>query len=352
MNGSVSVTPATTTTYTITASNANGTATAKTMVTVNPVTSTVTLTGVSCPAAAISAGATVQCTAFVNPAPSSNLSAALTATGAVTVPASVVIAGTSNNFNITAGQVSSNQTATVTVTLGGISKTATVNLGAAASAGRLSGLVGLWNLNEGSGATAADSSGSGNTGTLVNSPVWTTGIATSGALQFNGSSYVSVPSKPSLSLNGTQMSFGAWYYHTAVADGFLMGKTVSDYTYILGVDKGAQQYVTYMKTGGKLQILRFPASVPSGLDKYLNSWVQLFVTYDGTTISTYINGVLSSTQAATGVVNSTTDGFAIGARGADGSWTRFNGRIDDVRVYNRALSASEVQLLYSQPGQN
>jgi hypothetical protein len=252
---------------------------------------------------------------------------------------------------VTAGQFTTNQTATITASYAGISKSATITLANPTNT-RLPGLVGYWNLNDGSGASAADSSGLGNTGTLVNVPIWTTGIATSGALQMNGTSYVSVPSSPSLSINGSQISFGAWYYHTNTADGFLMGKTVSNYTYSLAVDKSAQQYVAYLNTGGKLSIVRFPASAPGALSKYLNSWVQVLVTYDGTTIRAYVNGALAASQPASGNVVSNSDGFAIGARGGDGSWTRFNGRIDDARVYNRALSASEVQLLYSQPGQN
>ncbi len=351
VNGSVSVTQSSTTTYTLTATNSYGSTTATATVTVNsaPV---IGLTGISCDPATVAAGGTVQCTVSVSAVPGSDVNVQLTSTGPITVPPSVFIAGsTMGAFTVAVGQFSSNQTATVTATLGGVTKTATLSL-TGPSANRLPGLVGYWNLDDGSGANVADISGFGNIGTLVNVPVWTTGIANSGALQFSGNSYVSVPSSPALSINGTQISFGAWYFHTPSADGFLMGKTVSDYTYSLSVDKGAQQFVAYLKTGGLLNILRFPASTPGALGGYLNSWVHVFITYDGSTIRAYSNGVLASSRPASGGVNSNHDAFAIGARGGDGSWTRFNGRIDDVRVYNRALPSSDVQLLYSQPGQN
>ena len=48
------------------------------------------------------------------------------------------------------------------------------------------GLVGYWNFDEGTGTTAADSSGSGNNGTLVNGSTWTAGKVGNGALQFDG----------------------------------------------------------------------------------------------------------------------------------------------------------------------
>ncbi len=57
----------------------------------------------------------------------------------------------------------------------------------------LQGMVAYWTFDEGSGTTANDSSGSGNKGTLFNSPAWTTGKI-NGALSFNGvNNYVSTP---------------------------------------------------------------------------------------------------------------------------------------------------------------
>ena len=68
----------------------------------------------------------------------------------------------------------------------------------------ISGLVGWWNLDEGSGTSAADSSGNGNTGTLVNNPTWTTGKI-NGALNLVAASsqYVNIPDAASLELAGS-----------------------------------------------------------------------------------------------------------------------------------------------------
>jgi hypothetical protein len=73
-------------------------------------------------------------------------------------------------------------------------------------------LAGYWNLNEGTGTTAADSSGSGNTGTLINSPSWTTGELGS-ALNFasGGKGYVSASGAGSLANLYTHgMSVSTW----------------------------------------------------------------------------------------------------------------------------------------------
>jgi hypothetical protein len=280
------------------------------------------------------------------PAPTGGIGVALSCGGsAVTVPASVTIPANSASASFTAsgGNVSTQQTISLVATAGSVSKSVSLTVTPATTIN--SGLAGAWRFDEGSGATTIDSSGNGNTGTLLNSPVWTTGIS-GGALQFSGSNYVSVPNSPSLSINGNAISFGAMYYHTSTSNGFLLGKIASDYTYALAINSGAQQFNVYLKTGNTLQTLNFPGSVPNGLKSYQNKWIQFFVTYDGSTIRAYINGTEVANTAATGAVFSTNDNFAIGTRG-DANWTKFNGKIDGVRVYNRALSAQEVLTLYN-----
>jgi hypothetical protein len=212
------------------------------------------------------------------------------------------------------------------------------------------GLVAHWKLDESSGTSAADSFGN-NDGTLQNNPAWLpTGGKANGGLSFDSTNYVSVPSSASLSIGGSAISFGAWYYHTAPVDGFIMGKIVSDFTYALSVEQGSEQFLIRLKTSGGDNLLYFPASVTNGLDGYIGTWIHFFATYDGTTLRGYINGVELANMSATGNINSNSDDFAIGARGGDGSWLRFNSIIDDVRVYDRALSAAEVYTLYRATG--
>jgi hypothetical protein len=71
-----------------------------------------------------------------------------------------------------------------------------------------------------------------------------------------------------------------------------------------------------------------------------NSWLHLAATYDGTNVKMYVNGALVATTAAAGSIATSTGPLRIGGNGIWGEF--FKGRIDDVRIYNRALSAAEV----------
>ena len=69
-----------------------------------------------------------------------------------------------------------------------------------------------------------------------------------------------------------------------------------------------------------------------------NSWTYLATTYDGANLRLYVNGTLAATQAKTGAITSSTNPLTIGS---DPIWGQyFNGLIDDVRIYNTALTAS------------
>jgi hypothetical protein len=72
-----------------------------------------------------------------------------------------------------------------------------------------------------------------------------------------------------------------------------------------------------------------------------NAWTHLAATYDGSTLRLYVNGVAVGSKAMTGSLIKSTGGLRIGGNTVWGEW--FKGRLDDVRVYNRSLSASEIQ---------
>ena len=78
---------------------------------------------------------------------------------------------------------------------------------------------------------------------------------------------------------------------------------------------------------------------PSGLP--VNAWSHLAVTYDGTTIRLYVNGTLAASQNLVGSMPNSAGGLRLGGNNVWGEW--FAGRIDDVRLYNRALSQTELQ---------
>jgi hypothetical protein len=69
-------------------------------------------------------------------------------------------------------------------------------------------------------------------------------------------------------------------------------------------------------------------------------WTHLAATYDGSNVKLYVNGTLVGTVAATGSIVQTAAALQLGAASAIGGW--FRGRIDEVRIYNRALSPQEI----------
>ena len=84
----------------------------------------------------------------------------------------------------------------------------------------------------------------------------------------------------------------------------------------------------------------------------LNTWQHVAYTYDQSAVNIYINGVLNKTLGANGHIMVMDDHVGIGANldstGAlfINNYRRFNGAIDDVRIYNRALTGTEVTELY------
>jgi len=212
-----------------------------------------------------------------------------------------------------------------------------------------SGLVGWWKFDEGSGAVTADSSGYGNTGTLVSSPVWAAGHVGPGALTFNGSTnYVNVPnSSGSLdNLQTTHMTVAAWIKATGTGGGN-SGRII---------EKGGWFFA--MQLSGSSPVVRFTSQDSAGYRNStpiaLNTWVHVAATWDGagpgSGMHLYVNGVAAD-DATPVAGNGSTPGAdvgsaSIGNRASDHA-RGFPGTIDDVRVYNRILSPAEIQALAS-----
>ena len=84
-----------------------------------------------------------------------------------------------------------------------------------------------------------------------------------------------------------------------------------------------------------------PVNVP------LNQWTFLVGTYNGATIKLYIDGVLQDSKSATGAIQRSTTSLHIGTSPPFGTNTYFEGLIDDVRLYSRALSPAEILVLFN-----
>ena len=198
-----------------------------------------------------------------------------------------------------------------------------------------SGLVAAFSFDEGSGSTVADASGNGNNGTVANT-TWAAAGKYGKALSFNGTSArVTVPNAASLQLSAG-MTLEAWVNPatTAAAWRDVIYKGNDNY-YLMGTTdhSGAPA------GGGTFAGANANAFAASALAT--NSWTYLATTYDGANLRLYVNGTLAATQAKTGTITSSTNPLTIGS---DPIWGQyFNGLIDDVRIYNTALSASQIQ---------
>ncbi len=203
------------------------------------------------------------------------------------------------------------------------------------------GLVGYWALNEGVGSTAADSSGNSNTGTLTNSPAWINGRSGT-ALGFNGASqYVDLGNGSSLQIT-SDITVSAWINPTTCGSGAYMP--------IIGkrqlFNAPAQGYELYLPNDDTCYISWYNGTeIKSSYAVPTNTWTLVTATVHAGVLTLYANGVVVYT--ATDATPASADGNAyIGAALlSDGVY--FQGGIDDARIYNRALSLSEVAYLYT-----
>jgi fibronectin type 3 domain-containing protein len=198
------------------------------------------------------------------------------------------------------------------------------------------GLVGAWAFDEGSGTTVADQSGKGNNGTLSNA-TWVTTGKFNKALSFNGTNaWVTVPDSSTLDLT-TGMTVMAWVRPAA---------TGSWRTAVAKEQPGNLAYGMYANTDqnkneAEVYVNGATRSVNGTSQLPVATWSHIAATYDGTTLRLFVNGVQVAQLAQTGLIITSTSPLRIGGNGIWGEY--FNGLIDEVRVYNRALSATEIQ---------
>jgi glucose/arabinose dehydrogenase/fibronectin type 3 domain-containing protein len=205
------------------------------------------------------------------------------------------------------------------------------------------GLVGAWAFNESAGTTAADSSGSGNPGTLVSGATWSTQGRYGGALSFNGTNgLVRVADSASLDLTSA-MTLSAWIRPAATQSGWrtIMQKQSDAWFLNAGSGAGALRPAGGGTFGGSTPYIAGPTASPVG------AWTHVALTYDGTTLRLFVNGTQVTTRATTGVIQTTASPLWIGGNQPYGEY--FNGLIDEVRVYNRALTATEISADMSSP---
>ncbi|GFE60846.1 hypothetical protein AOG2_14330 [Geobacter sp. AOG2] len=204
------------------------------------------------------------------------------------------------------------------------------------SSGVTAGLVAAYAFNEGTGTTVADASGNGLNGTISGAS-WVAG-KDGNALSFNGvNNLVTVPASNLLDLT-TGMTLEGWVYPTNSSGKWgcvLMKETSNFYAYGLYVSP-ANRPTVFMVINGSEHGFEVPTILTT------NTWSHLAATYDGTTLSVYVNGILKGSENISTIIPASSGALRIGGNSI---WATeyFTGIIDNVRIFNRALTGTEIQ---------
>jgi hypothetical protein len=210
---------------------------------------------------------------------------------------------------------------------------------------------GYWNLDEGSGTIAADFSANSTDGTLGNSPTWSSDTAptnfdNSNSLLFDraDSDYVTITGTTNID-NLSQLSLSTWVKLNSLPS---EAKSTTYMRFItLGNDKAALRYVDIDGTGTLEFYMNIAGSSGThyhyifvGLLWEIGTWTHVAGTYDGHTMRVYQDGVELKAIDASGTA-AAGNGVTLSHSGVES----LDGLLDDVRIFNRALSRSDIQAL-------
>ena len=193
----------------------------------------------------------------------------------------------------------------------------------------------------------SDYSGYGNTGvrqtgaTWISTPTWKSTGGEESIMYFGGSEWMVVYDSPSLRVNGNQITVASWF------------KKRTDNSYMRIINKAVypdHDYMIHADDTGKIQgsIMIDGSAEYTGVSPVISiqQWHHVAITYDGDIMRLYLNGVLSvATDVTNGTITETSGNLGIGASGTGGNG--FKGLIDEVGIWNRALSAEEIAVMYN-----
>ena len=205
-------------------------------------------------------------------------------------------------------------------------------------------LIGWWKLDDGSGTVARDSSSNPHDGILVNAPVWTRIPGLDEAcLQFNGANqYVSLGNI--LQGSYAELSIACWVKHARSGWNFIVER--GDWVNPDGIGL----MMDYNGTSVTFGFYPNANNVKSQVNAQDDQWHHVVGTLSkgdsGWLYSIYVDGKLDNTQPGTMGLVATSKAWSIGAQ-FDGTWA-YKGLVEDVRIYDCALSPSEVQAIYEE----
>lgn len=212
-------------------------------------------------------------------------------------------------------------------------------------------LVGYWTMDEGSGTYANDTSGKGNNATLMNGstvcsgnlcPNWGSGKFEGSVRLDSSNDYLQVPDSKSLDVD--KITMAAWVYTSGSSTGNIIFNKEGTYEMAAGTN-GISLAIDAEECSGWCNgwMATDVGSIPS------STWTHVTTTWDGDVGKFYINGELLRTvdpsEGDGDIVNSGRD-LGIGARNVDSDPRAFfDGRIDEARVWDTALSSEELETL-------
>ncbi len=203
--------------------------------------------------------------------------------------------------------------------------------------------VGYWAMDEGEGARAFDASGNNNTGVLTNGPTWVEGKHGS-ALSFDGvDDSVDVANDSSLGIT-SNLTIEAWVNPSAITlpSGTWMsiagkkdGHNLSGYGLVMGSYSPCRRWCFVVDNSGVC---------PANACEQIGRWDHLVGVYDGSKMYLYQNGILQSTVVKSGNIGLSANSFKVASMT---SYGKFNGLIDEVKVYNYARTAEQIMQDYN-----
>lgn len=207
------------------------------------------------------------------------------------------------------------------------------------------GEAAVYNLSEnpaGSSPQMKDSTSNANNGTTFGSMPASASVLgmADGALNFNGSQYVSAPNASSLNPT-TAMAASGWLFVTNPLGGDhprLLQKGDGDNEYRL-LFEGTLKFNVVTTIGNTSANVTYPTT---------GFWHLITGTYDGTNVRLYVDGVLGDTQGLTGTITAQTDALFLATKNAGApTGDHLNGMLDDVSLYNKNLTAMDVLTIYN-----
>ncbi|OHB55609.1 MAG: hypothetical protein A2173_01495 [Planctomycetes bacterium RBG_13_44_8b] len=197
-------------------------------------------------------------------------------------------------------------------------------------------LVGWWTFDEGAGSTALDWSGHGNNGAIQGNPVWAVGFdGYGGALDLDGiGDYVHCGNATVFDITG-QITVAVW---------IKVEKFEQEWQGIVTKGDTAWRIVRDNKTDQVQFACDGVTSISGTINVNDGQWHHIAGVYDESNLLLYIDGSVDVSDTATGTINTNTYNLLIGeTERAGGKGRYWNGIIDDVRIYNKALTQEEIE---------